>query len=42
MKLLTECSKGSKVVVSKLHASGALKQRLISLGIMKHAEISVL
>ncbi len=42
MKLLTECPTGSKVTVAKLHASGPLKQRLISLGIMKHAEISVL
>lgn len=42
MKRLIECEKGEKVRVLKLHANSDLKQRLISFGIMKNAQIRVL
>jgi ferrous iron transport protein A len=42
MKKLLECQKGDKVIVKKLNASGELKQRLISFGIMKEAQLKVL
>ncbi len=42
MKTLIECKKGCKVVVVKLNAPIELKQRLISFGIMKEANIEVL
>jgi len=42
MKTLIECNKGCKVVVLKLNAPLELKQRLISFGIMKEANIEVL
>ena len=42
MKTLIDCNKGSKVQVIKLNAKTDLKQRLISFGIMKDAEIEVL
>lgn len=42
MKTLSECSAGKRVSVVKLHAEGALKQRLISFGFMKGALIEVL
>lgn len=42
MHTLTECEKGCTVTVSKLHAQGALKQRLVSFGIMKGAVVQVL
>jgi len=42
MKTLLECDKGEKVKVSKLNAAYDLKQRLISFGIMKDAELEVL
>jgi ferrous iron transport protein A len=42
MKKLTECPAASKAVVTKIHAEGPLKQRLLSLGIMRGAEVSVL
>ena len=42
MRKLTECPTGCTAVVSKLNASGPLKQRLISFGIMKGATVSLL
>ena len=42
MKTLLDCKKACKVKVLKLNASRELKQRLISFGIMKEAEIEVL
>jgi len=41
MKLL-ECDRSCKVKVTKLNTKGDLKQRLISLGIIKEAEIEIL
>ena len=42
MKKLLECQRGDKVIVKKLNAGGELKQRLISFGLMKEAELEVL
>jgi len=42
MKKLSICTKGEKLKVVKLNATGELKQRLISFGIMKEAIIEVL
>jgi len=42
MKKLLACQKGDRVIVKKLNATNELKQRLISFGIMKEAEIEVL
>lgn len=42
MKKLLECQKGDRVIVKKLNAANELKQRLISFGIMKEAELEFL
>jgi len=42
MKTLLDCHKACKVKVLKLNAKDDLKQRLISFGIMKEAELEVL
>jgi len=42
MKKLTECPTGCMATVAKIHATGPLKQRLISLGIMKGAGVTLL
>lgn len=42
MTLLSACTKGGMATVTKINASGALKQRLISFGLMKGAEITML
>lgn len=42
MTLLSACTKGGMATVVKIHASGALKQRLISFGIMRGCEIMML
>ena len=42
MKTLLDCKKACRVKVLKLNAATELKQRLISFGIMKEAEIEVL
>ncbi len=39
---LSQCEKECEVKVIKLHAKGALKDRLISFGLMKGADIKVL
>lgn len=36
---LSECKKGDKLEVLKLHADEGLKHRLISFGIMKHTTL---
>ncbi len=41
-KLLSQCERGKKVKVLKLNADSALKQRLISFGIMKGAAVEIL
>jgi len=42
MKQLLDCERGERVRVCKLHADYDLKQRLISFGVMKGAQIQVL
>ena len=42
MKRLTECSKGTRAVIAKITASGPLKQRLLSFGMIKDATVEVL
>lgn len=42
MTLLSACTKGGTATVVKINASGALKQRLISFGLMKGAEVKML
>jgi len=42
MKKLLDCQKGDRVMVKKLNATNELKQRLISFGIMKEADLEVL
>lgn len=42
MKTLLDCHKACKVRIVKLNTSGDLKQRLISFGIMKEAQVEVL
>jgi len=42
MSTLLECQKGCKVQVKKINADSALKQRLISFGVMKGATVLVL
>jgi ferrous iron transport protein A len=42
MNKLSMCKIGDKVRIIKLHADSDLKQRLISFGIMKEAEVEVL
>jgi ferrous iron transport protein A len=39
---LTECIKGCNATVVKVHAQGALKQRLVSFGVMKGAKVQLL
>ena len=42
MNNLLNCHKGCKSKVTKIHADSTLKQRLISFGVMKGAELEVL
>ncbi len=42
MNILTNCPKGCETTITKLHASGPLKQRLVSFGIMKGASVTML
>ncbi len=42
MNTLLDCHKGCRVKVKKIDANYDLKQRLISFGVMKGAEIAVL
>ena len=42
MKTIIDCKINSLQIVKKLHTTGALRQRLISFGILKGAEIKFL
>lgn len=42
MTLLSACTKGGAATVVKINAAGPLKQRLISFGLMKGAEVKML
>ena len=42
MNVLSICEKGCVATISKINATGPLKQRLISLGIMKGASVELL
>ncbi len=42
MNKLTQCEKGSSCKVAKIHATGPLKQRLLSFGIMKGVVVELL
>ena len=42
MTLLSACKKGGKCNVSRINATGPLKQRLISFGLMKGVEVIML
>lgn len=42
MTLLSACSKGGSATVVRNNATGALKQRLISFGLMKGAQVQML
>lgn len=42
MTLLSACTKGGMATVVKINATGPLKQRLISFGLMKGAEVKML
>lgn len=42
MTLLSACTKGGVATVVKINAAGPLKQRLISFGLMKGAEVKML
>ena len=41
MKTLKECPVGSTVKVIKLHGEGAVKRRIMDMGITKNAEIYI-
>jgi len=42
MKTITSCKRGRSFEITKIHASGALKERLMSLGLIKGVELSLL
>ena len=42
LKTIVDCKKGKVYRVKKLHTSGALRQRLISFGILKGVEVKYL
>ncbi len=42
MNTLTDCPRGCETTIVKLHASGPLKQRLVSFGIMKGAKVTLM
>jgi ferrous iron transport protein A len=42
MTLLSACAKGGMATVVKINATGPLKQRLLSFGLMKGSEIMML
>lgn len=42
MNTLTNCPKGCETTITKLHANGPLKQRLVSFGIMKGATVTLM
>ena len=42
MNTLTNCPRGCVTTIIKLHATGPLKQRLVSFGIMKGAKVTLM
>lgn len=42
MNTLTNCPRGCETTIVKLHATGPLKQRLVSFGIMKGATVTLM
>jgi len=42
MKTIIDCEKNREYVVQKLHTTGALRQRLVSFGILKGVKIKYL
>ena len=42
MKTITSCTRGRTFTIAKLHAAGSLKERLMSLGLMKGVEVTLL
>ncbi|MBU1643270.1 ferrous iron transport protein A [bacterium] len=42
MNTLTNCPRGCETRIVKIHASGPLKQRLVSFGIMKGASVTLM
>ena len=42
MNILTDCPRGCHATIVKLHATGPLKQRLVSFGIMKGASVTLM
>ena len=42
MNTLTDCPRGCQATIVKLHATGPLKQRLVSFGIMKGASVTLM
>jgi ferrous iron transport protein A len=42
MNTLTNCPRGCETTIIKIHASGSLKQRLVSFGLMKGARVTLL
>jgi len=42
MNTLTNCPRGCETTIKKLHATGPLKQRLVSFGMMKGATVTLL
>jgi ferrous iron transport protein A len=42
MNTLTNCPRGCETRIVKIHASGPLKQRLVSFGMMKGASITLM
>ncbi len=42
MKKLTQCVKGSACTVMKLHATGPLKQRLMSFGMARGVDVELI
>ena len=41
MKTLAQCRPGMRVKVLKLHCSGALKRRIMDMGVLKGTEIQI-
>ncbi|MBN2895718.1 MAG: ferrous iron transport protein A [Campylobacterales bacterium] len=39
---ITDCDKGKRCVIAKVHAKGSLKERLLSFGILRGVEIELL
>lgn len=42
MKTITSCKRGHSFNIKKIHASGPLKERLMSLGLIKGVELTLL